>query len=152
MSPKRFQLRGAEEMARVLRRMPRAVAQDQVEKAMLFAARPVRDEAKRLVRVDQGDLRDSIKLSRSKRGPRRRLRLAGVIFLGFEQPFSRIAHLIEFGSRHARAFPFVRPALDSQAKLYFERLGQQLGRNIERTAAELAGPFRKIRRSTRRRL
>lgn len=153
MAETRFQLKGAREMEKVLRAMPKAVAQAETERAMIFAAKPLRDEAKRLVRKGAtGDLERSITLSRTKRAQGRRRRLAGVIFLGFKRPESRRAHLTEFGTRFARAFPFLRPALDSQAEVYLARLGKKLGENIEKTAAELAGRFRSIRRGVRRRL
>lgn len=151
-APARFRLEGAEAMAKVLKAMPAAVAQAELESAMVFAARPVRDEARRLVRKRSGATEKAIAVSRTKRGPRRRVRQAGVVFVGLRRPLSRIAHLLEYGTSHSRAFPFLRPALDSQSRAYFARLGKKLGENLEKTARELAGRFGSIRRATRRRL
>lgn len=152
MAFKHVRISGLAEVEKVLRALPRAVAQSEIEKALAFGAIPIRDEAKRLVQKRSGELRDAIRISRTKRGPRRRVRRGGVIFLGFSQPASRRAHLTEFGTRHSRAFPFMRPALATKFGAFLARFGDRLGKNIEKTALSLAGRFGAIRKSVRRRL
>lgn len=51
---------------------------------------------------------------------------------------SRYAHLVEFGTRHASAEPFMMPAAESQKQPYLERCRAQ-GPKIERDAARIGG-------------
>lgn len=66
----------------------------------------MRDDAKEKVHVRRGDLRDSIRsaLIRDKK------ELQGYTFAG--GPGARHAHLVEGGTVHSRAYPFVRPTAD----------------------------------------
>jgi HK97 gp10 family phage protein len=71
------------------------------------SAEEVKDEAKKLVTVDRGNLKNNIisKLIHNDS--------IGVVFVvGAKYPKAAYAHIIEFGSRFQRPQPFLRPAAD----------------------------------------
>lgn len=139
----KFKLEGLSELEAVLKDLAPQVASRAADGALRKAVQPIIDEAKRLVPVDQGDLRDSITSSPPKRqreGARERL-------IGFKPPVSRRAHLTEFGTSKQPAQPFMRPALDAKAGEALEVMRDALARATATMAERAAG----IKGSRRRR-
>jgi HK97 gp10 family phage protein len=136
----KFDIRGAKEMNELLNKLGPQVASRVADQALRAGAKPIVDEAKRLVPVRSGRLRDSIIAQRQRRtGEDER-----VILIGFDKdapgsPSSR-AHLVEFGTARTAAKPFMRPALDSQAANALGEMGKVLARGITREARKLAKP------------
>lgn len=132
-----FKIEGALEMERLLKQLGPEVASRVGDQAVRAAAKPIVEEAKRLVPVDTGRLRDSITVvtERKRKGDNERVAL-----IGFEKPVSRRAHLTEFGTKHAAARPFMRPALDSKVGEALGEMGKVLARGIDREAKKLAKP------------
>lgn len=160
-----FKIPGASQLADALKALPSGQGRISQE-AVLAGARVVAAEARRLVPIDTGELRKSIKATRRKTSNENR-KAAHASVTGKEGP---LAHLIEFGTaahmikavrkkalastaagglygqvfgrvvRHpgARAKPFLRPAFDTKAGEAVARLGESLGKGIEREAARLA--------------
>ena len=90
-----------------------------MDKAAMLGARLIRDTAKRLVPVDTGALRKSIRVVKLK--PRRYEVGAGEFYAGF----------VEFGTVRMPAQPYLRPAIRMrQAELLseFERSGREVVR------------------------
>jgi len=138
-----FQIRGAKEMEALLKQLGPQVAARVGDQALRAGAKPIVDEAKRLVPVGRtGNLRDSIIAQKQRRaGDDER-----VILIGFDKdapgsPSSR-AHLTEFGTAHSAAKPFMRPAMDSQAQNALDEMGKVIARGLAREARKLAKPTR----------
>lgn len=157
-----FRIEGAKELDDLLKQLPGRTAGRIGSNALRAGARVIRDEAKRVVPVDTGDLRDSIKVI-TGRADRRTQR---IVHVGSFGPDSRLAHLVEFGtavhritakagkvlayiSGFQRVFarsvlhpgakpqPFLRPAGDAKAREALDTMGDVLGVGIEREAAKL---------------
>ena len=139
-----FKISGAKEMADMLKKLPADVATKLRTPALRAGAKIIAEEAKSLVPVDTGKLRASIEV-RTIRNVEyvkgKGLRTAGEsrVAVAITKPASSRAHLVEFGTAHNAAKPFLRPALDSKAGDAIAEIGKNLGRGIRREAEKLAG-------------
>lgn len=132
-------IEGAAEMERLLKELGPEVANKVGRQAVRAGARAIAEEAKRLVPVDTGALRDSIVVKTLGEGEGfREAKVQAVI--GFEKPASRRAHLTEFGTARAAARPFLRPAMDSKAGEALDEMGRVLAKGITREAEKMARP------------
>ena len=59
------------------------------------------------------------------------------LLVGVQKPRSRIVHLLEFGSAHQAAEPFLRPALDEAGPEAVEVMRQAMVAGIEREVEKL---------------
>lgn len=134
-----FAIAGAAQMEKLLKELGPEVAARLGDQALRAGAKPIIDEAKRLVPVRTGQLRDSLTVVIERRRKEDDERLA---VIGFKKPVSRIAHLIEFGTSKMAAKPFMRPAMDAKAGDALGQMGKVLARGIEREAKKLAKPGR----------
>ena len=135
-----FSIKGAKEMEALLKKLGPVVASKIGDQALRAGAKVIVAEAKRLVPVRTGKLRDSIAIkveSKRKFGVPARL-----VLIGFERPTSFRAHFVEFGTSHSAAKPFMRPAMDAKAGEALEEMGRVLARGLAREAAKLAKPGR----------
>jgi HK97 gp10 family phage protein len=141
---------GLAEVQAVLGDLPRATQKSTMRKVLIRRAEPIAATMRSLVRVDQGQLRDSIgvstKLSRrqqtlhKKAGDR-----AGVeVFVGAGALPQAITE--EFGTDDQSPHPFARPAWDQGKRDILVGLGADMWTEIERvvkrraaTAARRAG-------------
>lgn len=130
-----FEIKGAREMERLLKELGPEVASRVGDQSLRAGAKPIVDEAKRRVHVRSGELRDSItdQIERKRKAATER-----VIYIGFEKPTSRRAHLEEFGTRFQDAHPFMRPALDTKPQEALQEMGRVMARGIDREARKLA--------------
>lgn len=129
-----FEIKGAREMENLLKALGPRVASKAGDKALRAAARPIVEQAKRLVPADTGALRRSItaQMGRRKKESER------VILIGFRPPVSARAHFAEFGTKHHAAHPFMRPALDTRVHQALREMGRVLGDEIESSAMQMA--------------
>lgn len=142
---RRIKLEGAKELDRVLRRLPRKLGKRILTSASAAGGRVVSKEAKRLVPVNTGGLRDSIIVRRDPRRP-------GLVIVGPKYPEGAHGHLVEFGTAQGAApHPFLRPAFDLKRVQALAKIGDSLGRAVERAAVALAGSFAKSGLASRRR-
>ena len=130
-----FDLKGAKEMENLLLQLgsPRVVNR-LGDRALIAATKPIITEAKRLVRKKTRRLERAITAvvaTRRRDGER-------VVYIGFKKAESWRAHFIEYGTAHAPAYPFMRPALDSQAPAALDEMGRVLGEGITTEAEKLA--------------
>jgi HK97 gp10 family phage protein len=130
-------IKGAAAMERLLKQLGPEVASKIGDQSLRAAAKPIIAEAKRLVPVRTGKLRDSLTVVIERKRKDDDTRLA---VIGFKKPTSRIAHLIEFGTSKMPAHPFLRPALDSKADEALQEMGKVMARGITREAKKLAKP------------
>jgi len=122
-----FKIEGAKEMEALLKDLGPKVATRLGDKALRAAAKPIIQEAKRLVPVRTGQLKRSIVGVGGKNKQTER-----EVLIGFKPPASRRAHFTEFGTRHSAAHPFMRPALDARAQDALNAMVDTLAEGIER--------------------
>ena len=102
-------MKGLRNLDRTLRSLPDKVRRKALGAASLEMARVARHTARRLVRVRTGRLKRSIVAKRKRvRGKDGRIHAGAVLKAGAR--WAAHASLIEYGTRRARAFPFIRPA------------------------------------------
>lgn len=157
-------IEGLKELEFALSELPRATARNVLLRALKNAAQPIVDEAKRLVPVATGRLRDSIIVQARTRnltglrefgqtlregGTRaeavsvlRAARRAGgsegsraEVNVG---PTSPHAHWIEFGTVQMGAQPYMRPAFESTKGEALLSIKKELAAEIEKARARLA--------------
>lgn len=145
-------IEGAREFERVLKQLPKGLRGKVLDNAVRAGANVVRKEAKRLAprganepHPKFGRLVDNIRVSKDKRG-----RDSVNMILHTGRAFWGMFH--EFGTSRMAARPFMRTAFDEHVVEALAKIGDRMGKNIEKTAKELAGKFRSIKRATRRRL
>jgi HK97 gp10 family phage protein len=132
-----YTIEGARDIERVLEAIGPKLAGQVGGNAVRAGARVIVKEAKRLVPVRSGHLRDSIKIVTLKKN-QKASDVVGVL-IGFEKPSSRIAHLIEFGTSHSAAQPFMRPAMDSQHSEILDAIGKALASGVIKKATKIGG-------------
>lgn len=126
------EIEGVEELRGKLRGLTQKMQRGALRNAFRGAGRIVEREAKTLVPVESGDLKDAIGTSVSATttavkvdvGVRRR------------RPGSpaRYAHLVELGTAHSAPQPFLRPALDNKADEAVASIARALRPEIEKAA------------------
>ena len=155
-------IEGARELEDLLKQLPGRVASRVATNSLRAGARVIRDEAKRRVPVDTGDLQRSIKVLTGRTGTRD----TRIVHIGVFGKQSPLAHIVEFGTAahriaarkgrvlaylrgYARAYarfvkhpgakekPFLRPAADSQAGAAVVIIGREIGQGVEREALKL---------------
>ena len=140
MSIKRkFKMEGLSELQSSLRKLPDKLRENALKNASAAGARVIRDDAKRRVPVDSGQLRDSIVVARTFRQRGRRVRLRGAVVIGIKGGARFYAHLIEFGTSRRAAEPFMRPALDAMAPKALKAMAGKLAKEINKAAGKLSG-------------
>lgn len=145
----RTEIKGLTEMERRFSRLVQTAGRQLTDKGLRAAAKPIIIYARSKVRaVEQsGQLRKSLgtKLSKSRRHRNARVILIGprtgfkIEFEGKPRNPVHYAHLVEFGTRHSRAHPFLRPAYQAEGTgpKAAKRYGDAVGPLIEQKAAQL---------------
>jgi len=136
---KNVNVSGLKELNRTLEQLPRKLQDQAVKNAMAAGARKIRDEAKNLVPVRTGTLKENIVVSRTvKKGGKRRS-LKGSVVIGIKDEARFYAHLIEFGTSQTSAQPFLRPAFDAKHDEALQVIGKKIGDQVEKKARKLSG-------------
>ncbi len=145
---------GAKELERVLRKLPRRLAERELTSAARAGANVIRKEAR--VRAPRGS---DPSAASEKFGPlHKNIRVARVkktglsVEMAIHNGRAFWGSFLEFGTRHISARPWMSPAFDTTVRPALAKVGERLGKGLENTAQELAGPLSKISKSTRRRL
>lgn len=122
-----LKIRGAKELESALRSFGSNFATRLGDKALMAGSEPIVEEAKRLVPVRTGALRDSITsvVSRDRELAQRKVKV------GFKYPAARRAHFVEFGTVYQPAQPFLRPALDTQAQPAIDEITRVLQEGLD---------------------
>jgi HK97 gp10 family phage protein len=107
---------GLEKIGAVLARLPRAVSREIQREVLRKQAKLIADRARELAPKDSGDLRESIgvsdKLSKRQAGLHHPVDPEDVEMFAGAGPLPQ-AHLMEFGSQHNAAQPYMRPSWDA---------------------------------------
>ena len=119
---------GLKELDRKLARLEGKAAKKIVRKAVRSGAKLIHAEAKRLVPVDEGEIKTSIKVraGKSKRG-RKEININ--VIAGTDH-----AGAVEFGTDVMEAQPFMRPAADNKGRAAVAVIATEIGRGIEALA------------------
>jgi len=153
---------GFRELERALAELPRATAKNVSRRALLQAGQPIADQARQLVPVLSGGLRDSIVVTtrtankpgagafaaamrggatRAEAGKAMRAAAKGgrssvEVYIGAGQlPH---AHLVEFGSINNSPQPYLRPAWDAGKQKVLDDIREFLGQEIDKAAQRAA--------------
>lgn len=149
-----MKLIGAKEIEALLKQMPERIAKKVTVGALRAGAGVIARQARANVRanpsIDSGLLARNI----TSRARKRSKKGAAVVSVGIARKAaqvvrkgrtkatkaspSRYAHLVEFGTEHSRAEPFLRPALDEKGSEAIARIGEAMGKGIAREARKLA--------------
>ena len=154
MAATRSHVQGFAALEKVLKAMPPKLAERELSNATRAGARVIAKEVKaRAPRGKDpseasekyGPLHKNIRVSRVKK-TRRSVEFeihTGSAFWG---------KFIELGTMDIAPRPFMTPAFDTSKQAAIQKIGERLAKGVEKTAAELAGKFGSLRKSTRRRL
>lgn len=121
----RIRIEGTEEIKRNLKKLAQLTNRDVVHDALMAGAEMVAEEARRLVPVDTGNLRDSIGTSTETKGmnfARVQVKMGDhIVFVGPLQgkglPHDGFyGHMIEFGTMHVPPQPFMQPAFEAMGE------------------------------------
>lgn len=140
----RVRVSGLKELDEALSQLPKATAKAVLRRIGIRALAPVIATAKTLVPVDDGDLRDSLKvttkLSRRQQSIQNKALAQGKASVQLFAGASALphAHLVEFGTSAMAAQPFMRPAWDQQKSAVLKMISDELGGEITKTAARIA--------------
>jgi len=110
-----------------------------VRTALMGAALPVLKDAKNRVPVDTGKLRDSLKRSRNK-NPDPEIGAKEVVEVGLISRGgrgTRYGGFVEFGTEKKAPRPYLRPALESNARESINIFRKRLAAGIEREAKKI---------------
>ncbi len=133
-------IKGLDRLKRKLKRLPER-AEAEIRKAIAASAQEIVEMAKRLVPVDQGDLRDSIgwtwglapegsKILGSAKGG---AALTATIFAGNDEAF--YARWVEFGTTKMTAQPFFFPSYRANRKRAVSRIKRAVSKAAKAEAA-----------------
>lgn len=133
-------LSGFKELDAALGEMKKATERRVLRKAAVEALQPFVEEAKRLVPVDEGTLRDSITagsaITKNARRADRGDPPEGVrVYAGTA---NRNGVPREFGSHRSAAEPFMRPAWESKSGEVLDRAMTSLGEQVDKAAKRAA--------------
>ncbi|WIA58095.1 HK97 gp10 family phage protein [Sphingobium sp. WTD-1] len=114
-----------------------AVSPEARERSLLAGAEIVQAEARRLVPVLTGNLQDSIIISfdgglNSSAVSQRRF--FSTVYIGPSRREGFYGHMVEFGTSHSAAHPFMRPALDNSREEVRRAMGHSLWADIKKAA------------------
>lgn len=133
MSRTEFRVEGLRELEENLERISKAQGKSASRKAMKAALKPTLDLAKRLVPVNEGELKKSLRITDklNKRQSKRNRKQRGDLqmFVGAHTPY---AHLQEFGTKHHGAKPFMRPAWEATKNQVMDIVKVKLWENIQK--------------------
>jgi|GEM_PF-1377859 len=137
-------IRGLKEVDRALKKLGPELAEQAGDATLRAMARPIVAEAQRLARKRTGKYAAAIAFTLDKKrgGDTRR-----VGHIGVKSPWSRLSHLLEFGTVKMSAKPHLRPALDSQGEESIKAGAVALARNLKSIVQKLSrgSPVRKVR-------
>ncbi|QUT07916.1 HK97 gp10 family phage protein [Sphingobium phenoxybenzoativorans] len=139
MSKEIYKLTGLRELERSLGELPKATRRQVALRTLKEGGEPIAKAARALVRVDKGDLKESIdvstKLARSQQADKGAVAPVEM-HVGPGQHPQGITE--EFGTWFEPGHPFLRPAWEAERLHTLDIIGTLLGIEIEKAAARRA--------------
>lgn len=130
-----MQVKGFAELERLLVRLPDAIAKKVTVNGLKAGGRVLVKGMKARAPRLTGKLADSPMVTSSKKSTKNK----GQAVVGFKKPTSRRVHLTEFGTEHSKAEPFIRPTIEQDGQTAIGKIGEFIGKGVEREARRLAG-------------
>lgn len=138
MAGQQFRIQGVREVDRVLKLMPREIAEKALVAALRKGAKIIRDEAETRAPVATGRLKENIRVRKARgRGA------SATVTIGPTRKVAHIGMFAEFGTATQAARPWLRPAFDQTAPAALVKFVNEIGKTVERAAVRLAGSFAK---------
>lgn len=152
---------GFKEMERVLRALPERVAERDLASAARAGAQVFRKAI--IARAPQSFADEETRRSRTSTGKDYGPLVKNIRVVRLKRPKFSVEFAIhtgaaywalwyELGNRRQPARPFMTPAFGASTASAINKTAKTLERRLHKTARELAGPLRKISKSTRARL
>lgn len=135
---------GLKELDEALGKLPRATGKNVLRRIAIRSLAPVLSAAKQFVPVNEGHLRNSLKITTrlSKRQQRENAKevAEGKASVQLYAGASALphSHLVEFGTAKMAPQPFLRPAWDANKEDVLQLIKDELGTEITKAAARLA--------------
>lgn len=111
---KGFSVSGFRELDRQLARMQQNTSRGEIGKLLRKGANVIAREERQLIHVRSGRMRKSITVTTRPGFDVPEIGRDPAIYIGPRRGAGSRAHLLEFGTIHSAAHPFVRPALDAK--------------------------------------
>jgi len=131
----KFKIHGLQELDKKLRELEPKLARKVTRKALRDAAKMTAAKAKELVPVDEGDLRDSIRV---RSGKSRKGTVSVIVTTSASDNLftgeSYYGAFLEFGTSTIEARPYLRPALEQTAQAATALIRDRLAAGIEEIA------------------
>ncbi|WP_370189252.1 HK97-gp10 family putative phage morphogenesis protein [Qipengyuania sp.] len=127
-----FAMDGIDAAIDAVRRVVRPVNNKRIGENAAAALEPIAEDARRLVPVESGDLRDTIRVSLEFADggfTDGSMVVVGPLAAG-DARHVFYAHFLEFGTITMRARPFLGPAIAKHQELVFDVLGERIGRDM----------------------
>lgn len=128
-------LQGDRELIEKLEGLPPRLTKKLTTSAMRKAAKPILDEAKRIVPVRTGTLRKSIRIRALKRS-RRRFGVQVITGEGFFKGKTFYGGMVEYGTSRQAAQPFMRPAAKRKVGEVRRVFNEELAKALNEIARE----------------
>lgn len=127
-----FAMDGIDAAIDAIHRVVRPVNNKRIGENAAAALEPIAEDARRLVPVESGDLRDTIRVSLEyvdEGFTDGSMVVVGALAAG-DARHVFYAHFLEFGTITMRARPFLGPAIAKHQELVFDVLGERIGRDM----------------------
>ena len=129
-----FKIKGAKRLEKMLLQLGPEISRRIGQTALRKAAAPIVDRAKELAPYEYGKLREGItSVSTRSTSDDALKRLVTV-----KGERAHIAHMVEEGTKHSAAHPFLRPAFDETAGEAIQILGDEIANGIVREVKRLS--------------
>lgn len=143
----KFNISGAQEIRALLHQLPDNVANKLRTPALRAGAQVLADEMhlavpRRTGLTDASIVVESLTETTVTATGGFRTRSLGRVGVVIKKPMGSLVHLLEFGSAHQSAEPFIRPAVDAGASAAVRAIFANLANGIRREAQRLAGTLK----------
>lgn len=144
----------AKELEALLRKLPENVSKKVVTAGLRSGAAVIAKDARQNLRNSPSIDSELLAKSITSRARKRSNKGARVVSVGASRATSQVvrkgrskatkatpsryAHLVEFGTEHMSAEPFLRPALDNKGSEAISKIMEMIARGVEREARKLA--------------
>ena len=140
---------GLRELEKALAELPKATGKNTLRRVFRNRAKPIADNYRSRVRVDQGDLRDGIgvstKLTKRQRALHRKQGSKAAVEMFIGAPGLPQAITEEFGTIDQAPHPGLRPAWDAGKQRLLDAFAKDLWMEIEKSAQRLARKAAKLK-------
>lgn len=142
-------VKGLRELEKALAELPRATGKNTLRRVLRNRAKPIADDYRSRVRVDQGALRDGIgvstKLTKRQRALHRKQTSKAAVEMFIGAPGLPQAITEEFGTVNQAPHPGLRPAWDAGKQKLLDGFAEDLWTEISKSAARLARKAAKLK-------